>query len=951
MAASAIPNRGVTDASEDDSSDEQQVGAAEDIQGRLFEKYIEACDELSGSEDEERDTVFAQGLARVAEWVSVGASNSMCLICLGSIKPSESVWHCSGSCYAVFHLPCMQDWARSQLDAASLRASNAAAGGAAPPRDSLDFHCPKCRCSYAASRAPRAYTCFCGKQEDPEWDPWLAPHTCGELCSRQLPGSCSHACRLLCHPGPCPPCPLVVDASCHCGKRRAKRRCGQRLFSCHVVCGRRLECGHACESICHEGECPPCDKVGAFRCACGAEERRLPCSERAFHCERVCGKPLGCGRHKCEKACHVPGGCGGCPLEGRRSCPCGKAAYGELRCDEQAPPCGGTCGKALACGLHTCTERCHHGECSKVCRDLVVKPCRCGRTQKEVLCSTEVLCELRCTNMRACGRHACRRRCCDGSCPPCEETCGRKLRCGNHKCPAPCHSGPCRPCPLTFTVACACGRTKHTLPCGAEAKAAAPRCQYACPIQPTCRHAGSRHQHRCHYGPCPPCKHPCGSALQCGHTCPVPACHDLQAPPVADWEQPKPPKNVKQTQAAAGGSGKHRGEAPGGALPLEPPALVAAAAAKALVVSGALTHCPPCMAPVTLPCFGGHCSAAMPCHQASHFPCQAACGRPLPCGNHSCSKPCHVLQPAAFAITGGHASASFDAAAAEAVAQRMPGAVQVCETCKQPCSKARAGCSHPCPERCHPGACPPCVVQRTHPCHCGKTTLPFTCHELQRVEGDADGGALCCGKPCHRALATCQHPCREACHSGPCPQACKEEVTVRCDCRRLKQKWGCDKVRAALSKATGCGTYDSGTTALKLLPCDVECAAQQQAKAARGPSPQDEVPPAAPVAKDRSGAATSAAADGAAAGQEQQGGSGKAAKRMSRAEREALAAQRVAQQLAAERRKKMMQWALMGTVVAAGCGIGLWVAVVVYGLLVASDEMAKQTWGLRRDEL
>jgi len=32
----------------------------------------------------------------------------MCLICLGSIKPTEAIWHCSGSCFALFHLPCIQ---------------------------------------------------------------------------------------------------------------------------------------------------------------------------------------------------------------------------------------------------------------------------------------------------------------------------------------------------------------------------------------------------------------------------------------------------------------------------------------------------------------------------------------------------------------------------------------------------------------------------------------------------------------------------------------------------------------------------------------------------------------------------------------------------------------------------------------------------------------------------
>ncbi|KIY94746.1 nuclear transcription factor, X-box binding-like 1 [Monoraphidium neglectum] len=168
VAAAVMPSKWAAEAL-DDSGDEQQEGPLGDVQGRLFEKYMEACDELSGSEDEDRDAIFAQGLARVAEWVSAGASNSMCLICLGSIKPSEAIWHCGGSCFAVFHLPCMQDWARNQIDSASLRAHNA--NGSAPARDELEFGCPKCRFSYPAAQAPRSYTCFCGKQQDPDFDP------------------------------------------------------------------------------------------------------------------------------------------------------------------------------------------------------------------------------------------------------------------------------------------------------------------------------------------------------------------------------------------------------------------------------------------------------------------------------------------------------------------------------------------------------------------------------------------------------------------------------------------------------------------------------------------------------------------------------------------------------------------------------------------------------------
>lgn len=40
------------------------------------------------------------------------------------------------------------------------------------------------RFDYPASEVPQQYSCFCGKKEDPEWDPWLAPHSCGELCGK-----------------------------------------------------------------------------------------------------------------------------------------------------------------------------------------------------------------------------------------------------------------------------------------------------------------------------------------------------------------------------------------------------------------------------------------------------------------------------------------------------------------------------------------------------------------------------------------------------------------------------------------------------------------------------------------------------------------------------------------------------------------------------------------------
>ncbi len=81
---------------------------------------------------------------------------------------------------------------------------------------------------------------------NPEFDPWVAAHSCGEVCGKPLSGGCGHSCLLLCHPGPCPPCPLVVDAACYCGRKALKRRCGHNEYSCEGPCGRTLECGHRC---------------------------------------------------------------------------------------------------------------------------------------------------------------------------------------------------------------------------------------------------------------------------------------------------------------------------------------------------------------------------------------------------------------------------------------------------------------------------------------------------------------------------------------------------------------------------------------------------------------------------------------------------------------------------------------------------------------------------------
>jgi len=80
-----------------------------------------------------------------------------------------------------------------------------------------------------------------------------------------------------------------------------------------------------------------------------------------------------------------------------------------LPCTEDVPTCGGTCDKPLACGRHKCTQQCHTGSCG-VCRQVVTKTCRCGKREKNVLCSQGFLCEVKCLKMRQCERHPCKRK-------------------------------------------------------------------------------------------------------------------------------------------------------------------------------------------------------------------------------------------------------------------------------------------------------------------------------------------------------------------------------------------------------------------------------------------------------------------------------------------------------------------------------------------------------------
>ncbi|XP_037492718.1 NF-X1-type zinc finger protein NFXL2 isoform X2 [Jatropha curcas] len=376
--------------------------------------------------------------------------------------------------------------------------------------------------------------------------------------------------------------------------------------------------------------------------------------------------------------------------------------------------------------------------------------------------------------MRDCGRHACKRRCCDGDCPPCGEICGKRLRCKNHKCPAPCHRGACAPCPLMVTISCACGETHFEVPCGTEMDQKPPKCRKFCGVPPLCRHRSICKPHRCHYGACPPCRLPCEEEYPCGHKCNL-RCHGPRPPPNPDFTLKTKKKKLNHQSECTPGS-----------------------------------PCPPCPELVWRSCVGQHLGAdrMMVCSNRTLFSCDNLCGNPLPCGNHYCTKTCHALKSQSSKPLTQYYS-------------------EPCEECHLPCEKERKPtCPHPCPLPCHTGECPPCKVLVKRSCHCGSMVHVFECIYYNSLSEKDQMAARSCGGFCHRKLPNCTHLCPDNCHPGQCLSSdkCSKKVTVRCQCQTLKKEWPCHDVQAAY-RNSGRDPKDVSKTqfGLGLLACNADC--------------------------------------------------------------------------------------------------------------------------------
>ncbi|XP_028140077.1 protein shuttle craft isoform X1 [Diabrotica virgifera virgifera] len=421
-----------------------------------------------------------------------------CLVCCEKIKNTDKVWSCI-LCYHIFHLNCVVAWAKSS-------------------KIENGWRCPACQ--NVCSEVPKQYKCYCNKAVEPRYEPGVIPHGCGEMCLRKG-RNCEHKCTILCHPGPCPDCVIMISKSCGCGATQQMVKCSTDIeLTCGAICDKQLECGlHRCLEHCHQGDCPPCGKSIIQECYCAKEGRKVPCcgeykGQNHYSCGEVCDKLLSCGNHRCQSICHE-GPCEICPVDISviKTCPCGRSPLKTQRvsCLDPVPCCDKVCDKILKCGQpnspHRCEATCHEGACPPCPLTTVVK-CRCGHMDKEIPCqelttkADDARCQKKCTKKRLCGKHKCNQLCCIEIEHICPLPCNRLLSCGQHRCERTCHSGRCPTCVETSfeELYCECGASViyPPVPCGTKP----PNCLNPC-SRP--RHCGHEVNHACHTGPCPPC--------------------------------------------------------------------------------------------------------------------------------------------------------------------------------------------------------------------------------------------------------------------------------------------------------------------------------------------------------------------------------------------------------------------------------------------------------------
>ena len=565
------------------------------------------------------------------------------------------------------------------------------------------------------------------------------------------------------------------------------------------------------DNIGKQWRCPGCNLPkdtlpSAYTCWCEKELDPKVISGLPPHsCGQTCGRdrkfPKTCP-HPCDQLCHA-GPCPPCTSIGpEQSCFCGKQSS-RRRCletnYEAGWSCGEICGDIMPCGEHTCQRPCHEGVCG-ACTVEVFAKCYCGKIENTLSCDqrSEEKESFSWTGVFDCGR-----------------TCERSMDCGEHTCQQRCHPQDAETphCPRSPDVvkSCGCGKTSLSELSNSE--------------RASCT------------DPIPSCNKSCGKSLPCGHTCPV-KCHTGDCDPCFQKVPIKCRCGRESFEAYCYGGNR------------EPPWCMRTCNTQLNCGRHiCLERCCPGerLAHQRIAAKRGRKQFQMDINgnvivpreefEAEHI-CTATCGRPLKCGNHTCTDLCHR------GACPSCKEAIFDDISCNC-GRTVLQAPLPCGTrpppCNFPCRRQKL-CGHPqVAHNCHGDEeeCPKCPFLTEKPCLCSKKTLKNQpCWRADVLCGLVCGKSLKCGshacrKTCHRPgncedsdahcqqmcgklKKTCGHPCEQPCHA---PSACKEEkscpfkVFITCDCQRRKEEVKCN-ARAGISDPPGRQTS---------LKCDDEC--------------------------------------------------------------------------------------------------------------------------------
>jgi len=248
---------------------------------------------------------------------------------------------------------------------------------------------------------------------------------------------------------------------------------------CTELCNKRLDCGHACEYLCHAD----------------SMHKHKECRRR---CER--GR-TDCG-HACAKRCYED--CGkGLVIVKDILLPCGHFL--------SKPPCW--LSRDLSHTQAKCTTRvvrmlpvCKH-DAEMLCGDdptefKCLKRCRGDLPCRHLQCSNPCFrCPETAAGNESVSRHA-----------PCQELCGKNHKACSHRCRRVCHEGDCGSCSQQCQLQCVHSKCRRV--CGEYCVPCAEQCTWQC-----------EHMGRCEMpcgAPCDrlPCNKRCSQVLECGHQCP-----------------------------------------------------------------------------------------------------------------------------------------------------------------------------------------------------------------------------------------------------------------------------------------------------------------------------------------------------------------------------------------------------------------------------------------------